>query len=93
MHDITITPQDCPLLNYCMHAVLCFPFLFTDHLYARINQLNEDADQLTQLEKSTLNEALILLSNEFKHLDKQSALIQEIMQPFTVMWKADTLKK
>ena len=66
---------------------------FFDHLYARINKLNEDADQLTQLEKSTLNEALILLSNEFKHLDKQSALIQEIMQPFTVKWMADTLKK
>ncbi|XP_071797679.1 exportin-5-like [Asterias amurensis] len=79
------------LLKICRDNSM-FMVHFFDPLYARINKLNEDADQLTQLEKSTLNEALILLSNEFKHLDKQSALIQEIMQPFTVKWMADTLK-
>ncbi|XP_022088684.1 exportin-5-like isoform X3 [Acanthaster planci] len=66
---------------------------FFDQLYGRIKLLNEDQDQLTQLEKSTLNEVLILLSNKFKHLEKQSALIQEIMEPVRIVWMADPMKE
>ncbi|XP_038074929.1 exportin-5-like isoform X2 [Patiria miniata] len=66
---------------------------FFDELYRRIKLLNGDQDQLTQLEKSTLNEVLILLSNEFNDLDKQSALIQEIMEPVTGVWMADAMKE
>jgi exportin-5 len=66
---------------------------FFDPLYDRIKLLNKDQEQLTQLEKSTLNEVLILLSNEFKNIDKQSALIQEILSPVRSVWMSDAMKK
>ena len=64
-----------------------------DKIYAQVRQLTADPEQLTQLERVTLNEALILISNKFKNFDRQSALIGEILQPVRELFATDKFKE
>ncbi len=54
------------------------------YLSLHSSQLSSDPGQLSQLEKTTMCEALILLSNRFNDFNRQSAFIGEIVQPVKV---------
>ena len=55
-----------------------------NELYSLIKQLSSNREQLSQMEKTTLVEALILISNRFHDFQKQSNFIEEVMQPVKV---------
>ena len=55
-----------------------------NELYSHIKQLSNKPQQLSQMEKTTLEEALILISNRFNDFQKQSDFIGELMQPVKV---------
>ena len=55
-----------------------------NELYSHIKQLCSEPGQLSQMEKTTLEEALILISNKFNDFQKQSDFIGEVMQPVKV---------
>ncbi|XP_072031376.1 exportin-5-like isoform X2 [Amphiura filiformis] len=92
-----------PVQNLRRHACSALVRMCKDHpdlmmpafekIYAQIRRLSADPDQLTQLERVTLNEALILISNKFKNFVRQSALIGEILQPVRELWTADNFKE
>jgi exportin-5 len=54
--------------------------LFFD-LKSHIDMVSLDVDQLTQMEKCTLYEGLILISNEFEDIEVQKKFIQSLIEP------------
>ncbi|CAH1792177.1 unnamed protein product [Owenia fusiformis] len=62
-----------------------------EQLYAHVKKISSDPEQLSQMEKCTLMEAMILISNEIKSFTKQSAFIAEILTPVREMWLSDVL--
>ncbi|ESO90188.1 hypothetical protein LOTGIDRAFT_192362 [Lottia gigantea] len=63
---------------------LIFPAF--DSLYTHIKHISNDPEQLSQMEKTILLEAILLISNEFNNFEKQSAFIQEILAPVRELW-------
>lgn len=66
------------------HQELMLPH--SEKIYTQIQTLCSDPDQLTQLERVTLYEALILLNNGLHDWNRQSALIAEIIKPIAEVW-------
>ena len=64
-----------------------------EQLSQHIKQLSQDPDQLSQMEKCTLMEALILISNKFYNYHKQSDFLGEVLQPVKELWLSDVLKE
>ncbi|XP_014667809.1 PREDICTED: exportin-5-like [Priapulus caudatus] len=64
-----------------------------DHLYSHIKQISRDPDQLSQMEKCTLMEALILISNQLKDFSRQQTFIEEILAPVHKIWLDPELKQ
>ncbi|XP_013417289.1 exportin-5 [Lingula anatina] len=64
-----------------------------DQLYTHIKKLSDDPAQLSQMEKCTLMESLILISNEFKNYDKQSAFLADILAPVREMWLSQDFRE
>ncbi|RUS77141.1 hypothetical protein EGW08_015097 [Elysia chlorotica] len=73
-----------------------YPDLFLpefDHLYDCMKQLDTDPDQLSQMEKIILVEALIIVSNQFRDFKRQSAFIEEIILPVKQLWSSPDFAK
>ncbi|XP_030854672.1 exportin-5 isoform X2 [Strongylocentrotus purpuratus] len=66
------------------HQTLMLPHF--EKIYTQVKRLCSDPEQLTQLERVTLSEALILINNGLHNWNRQSALIAEIMKPITEVW-------
>eukprot|EP00057_Strongylocentrotus_purpuratus_P015611 XP_011670085.1 PREDICTED: exportin-5 [Strongylocentrotus purpuratus] len=66
------------------HQTLMLPHF--EKIYTQVKRLCSDPEQLTQLERVTLSEALILINNGLHNWNRQSALIAEIMKPITDVW-------
>lgn len=64
-----------------------------EKIFTQIQNLTADPEQLTRLERVTLNEALILISNQFKNFSKQSALIAEMLKPVRELWEDASFKQ
>ena len=82
--------------NVCVHClfhtcVVAQPGL--DTLYTHIKKLSLDPDELSQMEKTTLLEALVLISNEFKDYTKQSAFVADILAHVRSIWLSDAVKE
>ncbi|XP_078000928.1 exportin-5-like [Glandiceps talaboti] len=70
---------------------LMIPFFNT--VYDKVKTLGEDTEELTQLEKITLTEALILLSNQGKNYEQQKLFLAELLQSVHVKWLSDSCKQ
>ncbi|GFN82344.1 cilia- and flagella-associated protein 36-like, partial [Plakobranchus ocellatus] len=73
-----------------------YPDLFLpefNHLYDCMNQLDTDPDQLSQMEKIILIEALLVVSNQFHDFNRQSSFIEEIILPVKRLWSSDDFVK
>ena len=60
-----------------------------DYLKSTVEKLSSqvhESAQLSRMERITLQEALLLISNQFAHFDYQSAFISEFMRPATEQW-------
>ncbi|XP_076464074.1 exportin-5-like [Babylonia areolata] len=57
-----------------------------EHLYVCIKNIDADPDQLSQMERCILIEALIIVSNQFADFDRQSAFIAEVLAPVKQLW-------
>ncbi|CAG5130696.1 unnamed protein product [Candidula unifasciata] len=63
------------------------------HLYSCVKQLDSDRDQLSQMEKIILIEALIIVSNQFNDFARQSAFIEEVILPVKQLWSSEDFAK
>ncbi|XP_073729012.1 exportin-5 isoform X2 [Misgurnus anguillicaudatus] len=63
-----------------------------DMMYDHVKKLFSDELLLTQMEKSALIEALILISNQFKDYNKQKAFLEELMASVTAQWLSEEMK-
>ncbi|XP_012578036.1 PREDICTED: exportin-5 isoform X2 [Condylura cristata] len=57
-----------------------------DMLYNHVKQLLSNELLLTQMEKCTLMEALVLISNQFKNYERQKVFLEELMAPVANIW-------
>ncbi|XP_061183399.1 exportin-5-like [Saccostrea echinata] len=69
---------------------LIFPVF--DELYRYIQNISRDTEQLSQMEKCILTEALILVCNRFNNYEKQSIFLEEILQPAKELWLSEQFK-
>ncbi|KAK9964002.1 hypothetical protein ABG768_005210, partial [Culter alburnus] len=95
-------PQTHPLKNIRRHACsaiinMCrdysdFILPCFDMMYAHVKSLFSNEMLLTPMEKSSLMEALILISNQFKDYNKQKAFLEELMAPVTAQWLSEEMR-
>ncbi|KAK7492294.1 hypothetical protein BaRGS_00016391 [Batillaria attramentaria] len=57
-----------------------------EHLYVCIKNIDADPDQLSQMERCILIEALIIVSNQFFDFERQSTFIAEVLAPVKQLW-------
>jgi exportin-5 len=51
-----------------------------------VKNLDADPEQLSQMERCILIEALIIVSNQFNNFQKQSEFIAEVLAPARELW-------
>lgn len=61
--------------------------------YNHVKNLFASDATLSQMEKCSLMESLILISNQFKDFAKQKAFLDELMSSVVVQWASDEMKK
>ncbi|XP_023226936.1 exportin-5-like [Centruroides sculpturatus] len=80
------------LVKICkQHPRLLLPLF--DQIYQHTKNISSDPEQLSQMEKCTLMEALILLNNEFQDYNRQSAFLQETLGPVSSIWLSSELDR
>ncbi|XP_076324689.1 exportin-5-like protein Ranbp21 [Tachypleus tridentatus] len=80
------------LVKICkQHPKLLLPAF--EQMYNQVKNLCQDPDQLSQLEKCTLLEALVLISNEFHDYNKQLDFLKEIFNPVSSIWLSSELQE
>lgn len=60
-------------------------------LYSHVKQLLSNELLLTQMEKSALMEALVLISNQFKNYERQKLFLEELMAPVVNIWLSEEM--
>lgn len=70
-----------------------FPQPYFDMFYNHVKNLFASDATLSQMEKCSLMESLILISNQFKDFAKQKAFLDELMSSVVVQWASDEMKK
>lgn len=70
-----------------------FPQPYFDMFYTHVKNLFASDATLSQMEKCSLMESLILISNQFKDFAKQKAFLDELMSSVVVQWASDEMKK
>ncbi|XP_067277534.1 exportin-5 [Pseudorasbora parva] len=73
--------------DYSDFILPCF-----DMMYELVKRLFSNEMLLTQMEKCSLIEALILISNQFKDYNKQKAFLEELMAPVTAQWLSEEMR-
>ncbi|XP_060568064.1 exportin-5-like, partial [Ruditapes philippinarum] len=69
---------------------LVFPVF--DELFNHIQSISNDPDNLSQMERCILMEAMILISNNFNNFEKQSAFIEEVLKPVKEFWSSEEFR-
>ncbi|KAK2183970.1 hypothetical protein NP493_288g00016 [Ridgeia piscesae] len=64
-----------------------------DQLCSHIKKLSDDPDELSQMEKCTLSESLILISNQHKNFARQCSFLGEILKPVKDIWLSGGVKE
>ncbi|XP_078503581.1 exportin-5-like isoform X2 [Lissotriton helveticus] len=73
------------------HSVLILPHFGI--LLDYVKRLLSDELQLTQMEGSTLMEAMFIMIKQLKHYDQQKALLEELMVPVVSLWQSTELQR
>lgn len=73
--------------DYPQFVLPCFEMLYT-----HVKKLLSNEVLLTQMEKSALIEALVLISNQFKDYHKQKAFLEELMASVAARWTSDEMR-
>uniref|UniRef100_A0A3Q2ZQC4 Exportin 5 n=1 Tax=Kryptolebias marmoratus TaxID=37003 RepID=A0A3Q2ZQC4_KRYMA len=63
-----------------------------DSFYSDVKSLFSGDKVLTYLEKCSLIEALVLISNQFKDFEKQKTFLDELVAPMMAEWTSEELK-
>ncbi|KAL5008996.1 hypothetical protein ScPMuIL_014577 [Solemya velum] len=80
------------LVKICkQYPELLFPVF--DQLYTHIQMISRDPEQLSQMEKCILTEALILISNQFHDFEKQSTFVEEVLRSVKELWLSAEFKE
>ncbi|XP_055358363.1 exportin-5 [Betta splendens] len=74
--------------DYPQFLLPCF-----DMFYNHVKKLFSSDAKLTHMEKCSLMEALVLISNQFKDFAKQKAFIDELMAPVAAEWTSDEMRR
>lgn len=69
-------------------AQACF-----DMFYNHVKKLFASDATLTHMEKCSLMEALVLISNQFKDFAKQKAFLDELMASVVTEWTSDEMRR
>jgi exportin-5 len=62
-------------------------------MYQHIQDIIQQQDLLSSLEKITLTESAIIISNEFKNYEKQSAFLAEVLKPSKDIWLSKEIQE
>lgn len=83
-----------PLHIRCTPTVFFFglPQPCFDSFYSDVKAMFSGSDVLTFMEKCSLIEALVLISNQFKNFEKQKTFINELVAPMIAEWTSEELK-
>ncbi|XP_076017062.1 exportin-5 isoform X2 [Genypterus blacodes] len=73
--------------DYPQFLLPCF-----DSFYNHVKKLLSNEATLTQMEKCSLMEALVLISNQFKDFAKQKAFLEELMASVIAQWTSDEMR-
>lgn len=57
-----------------------------DFINGVVDSLSHNPQELSQMEKVTLHEALLIINNHFHNFEKQSAFIGKVLSPVSVIW-------
>ncbi|KAG0711250.1 Exportin-5 [Chionoecetes opilio] len=57
-----------------------------DFINGVVDSLSHKPRELSQMEKVTLQEALLIINNNFHNFDKQSSFINKVLSPVSVIW-------
>lgn len=75
------------------HPLLLLPcFDYLKNSIEKMCQLSEDAAQLSRMERVTLQEALLIISNQFNNFEMQTQFIGQVIQPAAEQWKQPSLQ-
>ena len=75
------------------HPLLLLPcFDYLKNSIEKLCQLSEDAAQLSRMERVTLQEALLIISNQFNNFEMQTQFIGQVIQPAAEQWKQPSLQ-
>ena len=64
-----------------------------DLFYSHVKKLFSSDATLTHMEKCSLMEALVLISNQFKDFAKQKAFLDELMASVVADWTSDEMRQ
>ncbi|KAM4692893.1 exportin-5 isoform 2-T2 [Discoglossus pictus] len=62
-------------------------------LYSHVKQLLSDDLQLTQMEKCSILESVVVVSNRFKNYERQRAFLAELLNPFMPIWQSEEIQR
>lgn len=76
---------------------MCTFYLFPlqpcfDMFYNHVKKMLSNEATLTLMEKCSLIEALVLISNQFKDFEKQKAFLDELMASVIADWTSDEMR-
>lgn len=74
--------------DYPQYILPCF-----DLFYNHVKKLFSSDATLTHMEKCSLMEALVLISNQFKDFAKQKAFLDELMASVVAEWTSDEMRR
>ncbi|XP_075933132.1 exportin-5 [Anarhichas minor] len=74
--------------DYPQYILPCF-----DLFYNHVKKLFSSDATLTHMEKCSLMEALVLISNQFKDFAKQKAFLDELMASVAAEWTSDEMRR
>uniref|UniRef100_A0A0P4W0G1 Importin N-terminal domain-containing protein n=1 Tax=Scylla olivacea TaxID=85551 RepID=A0A0P4W0G1_SCYOL len=57
-----------------------------DFINSVVDSLSHNPQELSQMEKVTLQESLLITNNNFHNFDKQSSFISKVLSPVSVIW-------
>uniref|UniRef100_A0A3Q0STW4 Exportin-5 n=1 Tax=Amphilophus citrinellus TaxID=61819 RepID=A0A3Q0STW4_AMPCI len=73
--------------DYPQYMLPCF-----EMFYNHVKELFSSGVTVTHMEKCSLMEALVLISNQFKDFEKQKAFVDELMASVTAEWTSDEIR-
>lgn len=81
-------------MNKCLYNLFLIPLQpCFDMFYNHVKKLFSSDATLTHMEKCSLMEALVLISNQFKDFAKQKAFLDELMASVVAEWTSEEMRQ